>query len=201
MDFKNAKELLELSQNEKLTISEVMRQRELSETENSPEELYTKMERVLEIMKDSRLGTFGGAALFFILALKAAALGALAGTFQADGSGPDAFASLLLSCCLAGTLARCMVFAAMRVPSARPGGLGEALHEGVTSRHELIALAIGLGICAVNGVRGLYALAIALLAAYLLLSAAKKRLGGVTGDVFGCLVELTECVVLIVCCV
>ena len=64
MDFKNAKELLELSQNEKLTISEVMRQRELSETENSPEELYTKMERVLEIMKDSRLGTFGGAALF-----------------------------------------------------------------------------------------------------------------------------------------
>ena len=133
--------------------------------------------------------------------LKAAALGALAGTFQADGSGPDAFAPLLLSCCLAGTLARCMVFAAMRVPSARPGGLGEALHEGVTSRHELIALAIGLGICAVNGVRGLYALAIALLAAYLLLSAAKKRLGGVTGDVFGCLVELTECVVLIVCCV
>ena len=157
--------------------------------------------RRLEIMKDSRLGTFGGAALFFILALKAAALGALAGTFQADGSGPDAFAPLLLSCCLAGTLARCMVFAAMRVPSARPGGLGEALHEGVTSRHELIALAIGLGICAVNGVRGLYALAIALLAAYLLLSAAKKRLGGVTGDVFGCLVELTECAVIIVCCV
>lgn len=53
MDFKNAKELLELSQNEKLTISEIMRQRELSETESSPEELYTKMERVLEIMKDS----------------------------------------------------------------------------------------------------------------------------------------------------
>ncbi|MEI3183658.1 MAG: L-serine ammonia-lyase, iron-sulfur-dependent, subunit alpha [Lachnospiraceae bacterium] len=53
MDFKNAKELLDLSQNKKLTISEVMRQRELSETESSPEELYIKMERVLEIMKDS----------------------------------------------------------------------------------------------------------------------------------------------------
>ena len=38
MDFKNAKELLELSQSEKLMISEVMRQRELSETESSPEE-------------------------------------------------------------------------------------------------------------------------------------------------------------------
>lgn len=71
----------------------------------------------------------------------------------------------------------------------------------MTSRHELIAFALGLGVCAVNGMRGLYALAIALLAAWLLLSAARKRLGGVTGDVFGCLVELTECVVLIVCCV
>ena len=157
--------------------------------------------RRLEIMKDSRLGTFGGAALFFILALKAAALGALAGTFQAEGSGPDAFAPLLLSCCLAGTLARCMVFAAMRVPSARPGGLGEALHEGVAPRHELIALAAGLGLCAANGMRGLYALVAALLAASLLLSAARKRLGGVTGDVFGCLIELTECAVLVVCCV
>ncbi len=155
--------------------------------------------RRLEIMKDSRLGTFGGAALFFILALKAAALGALAGTFQADG-GWRAFAPLLLSCCLAGTLARCMVFAAMRVPSARPGGLGEALHEGVAPRHELIALALGLGVCAANGMRGFHALIAALPAAWLLLSAAKKRLGGVTGDVFGCLVELTECVVLVVCC-
>ena len=50
--------------------------------------------RRLEIMKDSRLGTFGGAALFFILALKAAALGALAGTrMEADRT------RSLLSCC------------------------------------------------------------------------------------------------------
>lgn len=157
--------------------------------------------RRLEIMKDSRLGTFGGAALFFILALKAAALGALAGRLQAGGDVWAAFIPVLLSCCLAGALARCMVFAAMRVPSARPGGLGEALHEGVTPRHELIALALGLGICAINGMRGLYALAAALLVAWLLLSAAKKRLGGVTGDVFGCLVEMTECAVLVVCCI
>lgn len=156
--------------------------------------------RRLEIMKDSRLGTFGGTALFFVLALKATALGSLAATLQAGG-GWGTFIPVLLSCCLAGTLARCMVFAAMRVPSARPGGLGEALHEGVTPRHELIALALGLGICAVNGMRGLYALAAALSVAWLLLSAAKKRLGGVTGDVFGCLIEMTECIVLVVCCV
>lgn len=41
-------------------------------------------ERRLEIMKDSRLGTFGGTALFFNLAFKAAALAVLA----ASGSWP-----------------------------------------------------------------------------------------------------------------
>ena len=151
--------------------------------------------RRLEIMKDSRLGTFGGAALFFALTLKATALGGLAARFASEGAFP-----LLAACCLAGGLARCLVFAAMRVPSARPGGLGEALHDGVTRRHELIALGVGLALCALNGWRGLAALAAALGMATLLIGAARKRLGGVTGDVFGCLIESTECAVLIACC-
>ena len=147
--------------------------------------------RRLEIMKDSRLGTFGGTALFLVLAFKIAALSGMAeqGLFR-----------LVSGCWLAPVLARCLVFVAMRVPSARPGGLGEALHEGVTLRHEAFALATALAVCALNGWRGFVALGVALLAAFLLLSAAKRRLGGVTGDVFGCLVELTECVVLAVCC-
>ena len=149
--------------------------------------------RRLEIMKDSRLGTFGGTALFFVL--KAAALCALAASIDARG-----FRGLAGACCLDGTLARCMVFAAMRVPSARPGGLGDALRDGVGGRHALIACAVGLGACALNGVRGFAALAAALIVTRLLLSAARKRLGGVTGDVFGCLVELVECAVLVVCC-
>ena len=151
-------------------------------------------ERRLEIMKDSRLGTFGGTALFFVLAFKIGALTGLAGTT------PD-FVPLLLGCCLAGCVARCMVFVAMRVPTARPGGLGEALHEGVTARHEAIALGLAVAVAALNGMRGLLALGAAALVGLFLLSAARKRLGGVTGDVFGCLVELTECAVLTVCCI
>nr|WP_294511667.1 adenosylcobinamide-GDP ribazoletransferase [uncultured Bilophila sp.] len=151
-------------------------------------------ERRLEIMKDSRLGTFGGTALFFVLAFKIGALTGLAGTT------PD-FVPLLLGCCLAGCVARCMVFVAMRVPTARPGGLGEALHEGVTARHETIALGLAVAVAALNSMRGLLALGAAALVGLFLLSAARKRLGGVTGDVFGCLVELTECAVLTVCCV
>ncbi len=153
--------------------------------------------RRLEIMKDSRLGTFGGAALFFVLALKATALSALAAS---SGAGWSGFLPLAGACCLAGTLGRCMVFVAMRLPSARPGGLGETLREGITGRHELIVLTLGLGVCVLNGLRGFGALAVALLVGWLLLSAAKKRLGGVTGDVFGCLIELVECAVLVACC-
>lgn len=157
----------------------------------------TSPARRLEIMKDSRLGTFGGTALFFALAFKAASLASLASVFTVS---PGEFLSLAGACCIAGTLARTLVFLAMRIPSARPEGLGEMLRDGVTRRHELTALAIGLAVCLLNGWRGAIALIAALFTARILLSSAQKRLGGVTGDVFGCLIELTECVVLTVCC-
>ena len=58
-----------------------------------------------------------------------------------------------------------------------------------------------LAICALNGLSGVAALVVALGVAAIFLSAAKKRLGGVTGDVYGCLIELTECAVLTVACI
>ena len=154
-------------------------------------------ERRLEIMKDSRLGTFGGAALFFVLALKATALGTLVASFDA---GWNAFFALAGVCCMAATLARSLAVAAMRLPTARPGGLGAMMNDGITRRGELIALALGLGVCLLNGTRGLVGLIAGLLMAWLLLTAARKRLGGVTGDVFGCLTESVECAVLVACC-
>lgn len=81
-------------------------------------------ERRLEIMKDSRLGTFGGTALFFNLAFKGAALAALA----ACGS----WELLLTACALAGLLAAARssspcAFRA-RVPAAwgKPSSRGRA---------------------------------------------------------------------------
>ena len=50
------------------------------------------------------------------------------------------------------------------------------------------------------GRHGLYSLLMAGLVACWLLSAARKRIGGVTGDVFGALIETTECAVLAACC-
>ena len=53
MDFKNAKELLALCQEQKLPISEVMRQREILLGETTAEIVDQRMDRVLEIMKDA----------------------------------------------------------------------------------------------------------------------------------------------------
>ncbi len=154
-------------------------------------------ERRLEIMKDSRLGTFGGLALFFVLAVKIAALAAAAEVCSGSWSG---FGTVVGICCAAAVTARCSVVLACRLPSARPGGLGTAASRGVGAQHERWAIAAGLAICAVNGLRGLAALIAALIAACIFLSAARKRLGGVTGDVYGCLSELVECAVLTACC-
>ena len=67
----------------------------------------TSPERRLTIMKDSRLGSFGALALFFVLSTKVAALAALAGTAPLHALG---------ACCLAGLLGRCQVFVGMPRP-------------------------------------------------------------------------------------
>lgn len=153
--------------------------------------------RRLEIMKDSRLGTFGALALFFVLGGKAAALGVLADT---PAPGQASFWALAGMCCMAAVTARSLVFVALLLPCARPGGLGSAMNDGVTASSRLAALLLTLFFCLCTGWRGLAALLTALAAAALLLSAALRRLGGVTGDVFGCLIEVTESCMLLVFC-
>ena len=53
MDFKNAKELLRLCEEQNLPISEIMRQREIQVGERDAAETDKKMVRVLEIMKEA----------------------------------------------------------------------------------------------------------------------------------------------------
>lgn len=154
-------------------------------------------ERRLVIMKASRLGTFGALALVSVVLFKFATLASLAGASQPE---PHSCLHLVLTCAMAAILGRCSTFWAMRLPSARPGGMGSTTVAGVTARHTFWACASALVICALNGLAGLAALAVALAVAGIFLSAAKKRLGGVTGDVYGCLIELTECAVLTVAC-
>jgi adenosylcobinamide-GDP ribazoletransferase len=92
------------------------------------------------------------------------------------------------------------------VPAARPGGLG-ALVAGRTARAGrvatglvLVAAVVPAGL-AVGGVpamlRGLAAALAGLLAGGLLARTARRRLGGMTGDVFGAIIELSTAVVLL----
>lgn len=53
MDFKNGAELLELCRKHRCSISDVMKQRECELGETSLDTLQTKMERILEIMRES----------------------------------------------------------------------------------------------------------------------------------------------------
>lgn len=156
--------------------------------------------RRLDIMKDSRLGTFGATALFFVLAIKVTTLSTLVTGLAPFSAGWSAFLPLAGMCCMAATLGRSLCVVAIRLPPARPDGLGARVKGGLTRRDETLALALGIGVCLVNGARGLAALAAALFVAWLILSVARQRLGGVTGDVFGCLTECVECAVLTACC-
>lgn len=53
MDFKSAAELLDLCQRGEITISEAMKRREITEGETTAEEIFLKMKRALDIMKNS----------------------------------------------------------------------------------------------------------------------------------------------------
>lgn len=143
-------------------------------------------ERRLEIMKDPRLGTFGGVGLILVLLLKLLALVSLPPGL------PGALGILL-----AASLGRWMLLPAGLMPAARPGGLGADFASGLRPVAFIGAAVIPLALAALGGGAGLAAAALAHLAALGVLRLAKARIGGVTGDVFGALVEVTEVVVLI----
>lgn len=150
-------------------------------------------ERRLEIMKDSRLGTFGGAALFLTLGMKIAIITSLVQQGNA--------AWLFFSFALAGMFARSCIFLTVPYRTARPGGLGEAIREGLKPIHALPSVFLATVGCALTGWYGFAALAAAILAAEGILAFSAKRLGGVTGDVFGCMIETVEWVVLLIFCI
>jgi adenosylcobinamide-GDP ribazoletransferase len=142
---------------------------------------YTR-ERRLEIMKDSRIGTFGAAALVFSIALRAAALAAIGLSWAA-----------MLALVAAHMASRAVLPALLHATRpAKPEGLAASV--GAVSRETaIVALAIGavallpLGILA--AVQATFALALIFAAVR---QAANQRIGGVTGDIVGALQQLCE---------
>lgn len=160
----------------------------------------TSPERRLEIMKDSRVGTFGSMALFFVLTGKTLALSTLCVGFHIE-TGFWQCLPLILICATAGCVSRTMNFIALQLPSARPQGLGDSMRKGLHKRDYVCVFALALFMCLLNGTRGIFIIIFVQIATYLLLKTVKKRIGGITGDVLGCLTETLECAVLFACCV
>jgi adenosylcobinamide-GDP ribazoletransferase len=141
----------------------------------------TSRERALEIMRDHRVGAYGALALVLDVAVKLAALASL------DRA--------LAPAAAAAAVARSVpVVLGATLPYARPGaGIGRA----VGGRPQAVVAVVLAAAIAVSV--GWWPLALVpLVAAPVLALAARRWLGGVTGDVLGASAELTEVAALVV---
>lgn len=144
-------------------------------------------ERFLAIMKDSNVGAIGAVGLVLGTLLKWQALVAIP-----EG---DKWQVLLLF----PTLARyCQVQTIVNARSARQDGLGSTMVAGAGISRLFMAWAITVVIAwLLLGVHGLLTLAAAMLVGWLIRAWFNRKIGGITGDVIGCINELVEILTLV----
>lgn len=145
-------------------------------------------ERKLEIMRDSRVGAMGAIALAALLLLKTSFLAALAY--------PDNFYLLMIG----PAFARCMmVISIYFFPYARSGpGLGKSFADQAGWIHISIAAAILLaGTFLLARGSGLILLGLSAIPLVLIIVWIARQLGGLTGDTYGAICELSEALFLI----
>jgi adenosylcobinamide-GDP ribazoletransferase len=148
-------------------------------------------ERILEVMRDSRIGAFGVMSLILLFGAKYLALDQI--------SNPSIHYSLILMIVMG---RNSMVLVSFRSPYARPGeGLGKPFTENLSPREMAFSLASAIGISLlIMNVKGILVfLGVCLFSlAYRLFFI--KKMGGVTGDILGAANELAEllCLLLLI---
>lgn len=144
-------------------------------------------ERRLEIMRDPRVGAFGAVGLSLCLIAKVTALATLPSN------------SVLFAVYGATIFSRWLIVLVAQQPLARPGGLAEEFRRGLSRETLLLAtlLPAVLLLFGVVEIRVLIAGVLAYGSAWLIGRLARARLGGITGDVLGLTVEVTELVFLL----
>ena len=141
-------------------------------------------ERRLEIIQDPRLGAFGAMALFFALLIKAAALYAIP--------------QKALAITMAVVLSRWVIIPiAFLYPAARSQGLAETLHRELTPLTWKVTLLYPILFIAIGGWPAVVIAAIVAGVAWGWARVANRRLGGMTGDVYGLIIESAEIVALL----
>jgi adenosylcobinamide-GDP ribazoletransferase len=144
-------------------------------------------ERRLAIMRDPRAGSYGVVAVVLLLALKLAALASLPPTIRTS--------ALIIAPCLGrwGIVLATGVFA-----YARPKGMGRAFKESIRWTHVMVAAIIALGVAGL--VAGADGMLIWIGVCTVVLLAGRwiaGRLGGLSGDTYGAICEITETGVLV----
>ncbi len=145
--------------------------------------------RKLEIMKDSRIGTYGVLALLVAVGMKASCLVALADAGRLAGALIGAHA-----------MSRAVLPGVMHLlPAARPGGLG-ATAGRPSQTGALSALAIGwvIGVVALGVGLSTEAMLIAIGVSAGMGVLARRQIGGYTGDVLGATQQVAELAVLLI---
>lgn len=153
-------------------------------------------EKRLEIMRDSRIGSFGASALFLVLALRIGALAALASRID----GGAMVAAILIIASLSRTAG---LMALVFLPPARADGMSQSVGQPALSTFWRVA-GIAAAVAAVLGaLSGLPAAGIVLmlllsgLSGLVLTRFAKGHLGGQTGDIAGAAQQVAEIAALI----
>jgi adenosylcobinamide-GDP ribazoletransferase len=146
---------------------------------------YTK-EKILLIMKDSNIGTFGALALIFVVFLKWLGLLYLIENRHYDLIVPIYVASRFV-----------MSDLSVRLRYARDNGTGRPFVKNAKLKHLIGALFFAIILSLPFGVIGLAILLIGYIMSLMLGFYFVKKIGGITGDLLGASCEISETVLLI----
>lgn len=144
-------------------------------------------ERMLEIMKDSRVGAFGAMSFCLLIVMKYSLILDIE---------PVLLPIAIFVMPIIGRTA--VVMAITLYPYARADGLGKGLSQCEHKNTLYIAGLIAILLLVPFGKLVLLSSGVAIAFAILVAEYVNKRLGGLTGDVYGAVVELTELVALVV---
>lgn len=153
-------------------------------------------EKILDIMKDSRAGSFGVVAMILVAVLNVTALAELAKS-TAD------LCAAIFSAPIIGRLM--MVVTIGKFPYARPTGMGKAFAQFTTRRTVLFAAVESVIFLALLNfvdvkffVTATVATLFAALVTWRFATFATEKIGGVTGDIYGAVSTLSETCTLII---
>lgn len=145
------------------------------------------VEQRLEILKDSRLGTYGTTALVLALITEISTIASMPGR--------DALLALLA----AHALSRAIAVSLMGLsPPATAGGLGAEYAQAVSKTQITAALIIGIAVAVTTiDLTAWWALAAAAIVAAAVRQLAINKIGGFSGDVLGAVQQLTKIAILL----